>query len=501
MPIDSTGIARRATIALVSDTADPAAPQRSPRIERKSSARIDGPLAPLTEKRRSSVAGPSSVLSNTAVLSDFKIQSIRELAIAARDRPLTELETIISQTYMDPDHLRAIVVASKAMGVAVSFRDAGKATLKRLRNGAAPKMHGLDENSIKLASLERAYGDQAPQRLKQMEEHDIDGFVGHWENNRLIGIHVSDAAMKDEAFKAKLVDVPKDRKDVPPGRKYYPVDHNDLGKSLAGRPPDSYFMTGDYDIHDLIHMQGNRAPVSAGSYEERRVRQAIIVAIAAVDARRPEGRSDLWVIQHGSQYSYLAHMLFNESDTTPKESVMKPSLPVAMFVRGAARMITNQYELEQCYADLGVHHKAGWGATPPGSRRGSRTASVSSESGGGSDARRASSGTTGSGIRRVSSSGPGPGPGASSGAGSGPGSHGRPPISQRTSSREPASTLATERRGSEQAPHLLPVNDPLRERPPNSSALRKRTSASKVVDATAAAQTLDPASAFLYKPV
>jgi hypothetical protein len=173
--------------------------------------------------------------------------------------------------------------------------------------------------------LALAYDAEAPQRLKQMEAHDIDGFVGHWEGKRLIGIHVSDAAMKDPAFASKLVDVPKDRKDVPEGRKYYPIDHDDLGKSLAGRPPDSYFMTGDYDIHDLIHMQGNRAPVSAGSYEELRVRQAIIVAIATIDPRRPEERADLWVIPHGSQYGYLAHMRYNESKKAPDESVMMPS--------------------------------------------------------------------------------------------------------------------------------------------------------------------------------
>lgn len=309
----------------------------------------------------------ASASSSSATLSDGKIARIQASARAEAQRQLTPVEQKISQQFALGDHLKSIGVAAKAMGVAVSFRLAGPETLKRLANGAPAKGHDILEKSIKPGKLEEVYGAaNAAMRLKQMKDNDIDGFVGHWSNNALLGLYVTPDVAKNPNLAPLL-------KKTPDGKLYYPVDHDNLAtslKPLREHEPDweKKIYTGDYDMHDMINLQGNRSPILADSDDELRTRQAINTAVAATDPKRPLDAPEMAVVQHGPQYNYVAHMRAVEN-AEPDDKIAKPSLPVAMCNRGEWSIISTEKELTAFYKRVGVNIKDDWDAGDTGSRR------------------------------------------------------------------------------------------------------------------------------------
>ncbi|MGH8779389.1 hypothetical protein [Paraburkholderia sp.] len=315
----------------------------------------------------------------SATLSENKVANITARAISEAQRELTDVEKIICKQYMSEDHLRSITVASKMMGVAISFRPAGEASLKRQAEGAPTKGHDILEKTVKLSKLEEVYGKAAAQtRLEQMEKNDIDGFVGHWGEHGLLGLYVDPDAEKNENLAPFL-------EKLPDGKLYYPIDHDKLEESLAplrAHEPDwkKKVLTGDCDIHDMINLQGNRSPITAGSADEQRVRQAINTAVAATDPNRPLDAPAMAIVQHGPQYNYVAYMKSIESGKPIDDNVARPSLPVAMCVRGTWSIISTEKELGKFYKSLGVEIKDGWNAGDTGSRRSSLAGPHSNES-------------------------------------------------------------------------------------------------------------------------
>lgn len=320
----------------------------------------------------------ASAASSSATLSDGKIARIEASARAEAQRKLTPVEQKISTEFVLGDHLKSIGAAAKAMGVAVSFRLAGPETLKRLANGAPAKGHDILEKSIKPSKLEEVYGAaNAPTRLKQMQDNDIDGFVGHWGDNGLLGLYMTPDAAKNPNLAPFL-------EKTPDGKLYYPVDHNNLAESLKPlrqHEPDweKKTYTGDYDLHDMINLQGNRSPILAGSDDELRTRQAINTAVAATDPNRPLDTPEMAVVQHGPQYNYVAYMKAIENKK-PDDKISKPSLPVAMCNRGEWSIISTEKELTAFYKRVGVNIKDDWDAGDTGSRRPSLAGSSSDQS-------------------------------------------------------------------------------------------------------------------------
>ncbi|WP_284900949.1 hypothetical protein [Burkholderia sp. lyk4-R2A-23] len=358
-----------------------------------------GPLSALRPRKGSAVHSavtPNRRGSTTSIerrqsfaLSESKAQTIQTAVLARKDRELTDVETEITKTYVLPDHLRAITEAARIMNIAVSFRPAGPETLKWLKAGALPKPHDILEKTIKVQSMIDVYGDQeeGQRRFSEMQAHGIAGLIGHYgtEPRRLSGLYVDPSRLGASDVSLQSLDN---------GRTVFPLDDNKLRESLEPlfrlQGCEVALYTGDYDIHDSLNLGGRRAPHSEG--QDTSALQALNCAIGAIDRERPYDDQARHVVQHGSQYNYVAHMKNHERDQPINERVATSSLPVAMCDRGTWQIIDSEDQLARFYKYLGITPKSDWASADGDSRR----PSLSSLAGSPSMSRRSSLAPTGS---------------------------------------------------------------------------------------------------------
>ncbi|MFG6722871.1 hypothetical protein ACGY14_26525 [Burkholderia pseudomallei] len=323
-----------------------------------------GPLAGLTALKADRAQCMSA---RPSIRSTTKAPAVMSHARADTSRELTPVEARIAQTFVRPEHLRAIAAAARAGSFAVSFRASGQLSLKRLANGAPAKGHDILEKTIKPGSVQEVYGADSERRLAQIERADIDGYVGHWGRDKLLGLYMGPAANERDTpmlFGALRT--------TPSGHRYYPVDHDDLEGSLAllkrtqgpsgttGSFWRSLPYTGDYDTHDMINMAGHRAPVPSGSRDEHRIMRSLNVAIEAIDPIRKASSGSHRLIQHGPQHNYVAHMRTNEQGAVIDEAVARASFPLAMCDRGTWSVIETPEALAAFYRQHGVVLKEKW---------------------------------------------------------------------------------------------------------------------------------------------
>lgn len=326
------------------------------------------PFASPAGSRRPSLA-PGLSESRRKLISLALAEDRADSAGNPRTRPLTAIEQTVALTYLLPDHVRAIGEAARIMNVAVSFREAGAETLKRLKEGAIPKPAMIKDKSIKPSSLNQAYGKDGAQRLHQARALDIDGLVGRWhypdeeEGGHLTGLYVFDPHSENAETKFSVVDV--DDQNLEEGVRAF---RERLASGQSG-------VCGDGDMGDLVNKSGNRGPVPHGiedSYIE-----AFNFAIGEIDPLRPFADRDRWVVQHGPQHNFHAHLsLANPGGADP--GLTRALLPVAMCDGGVWRIIRTEAELETFYASSGARLKGSWASpastpttTPTVSRQGS----------------------------------------------------------------------------------------------------------------------------------
>lgn len=279
--------------------------------------------------------------------------------------PLSKEEAAVSKSFIHPDHVRAIGLAAKSGKFAVSFRPAGEATLGRLADGAPAKGHDITEKTVKQGSVKDAEGGQDAVRLKAMQDAGIEGYVGHWDNHRLVGLHMDPATEKfASSAEPEKRDLASALRRAPEGGLYYPVNENDLKGSLASlkavKDWRSLPFTGDYDTHDLISFQGHRSPAVSGSGEETRIIGRLNTALAAADPQRPVEKTNHVMVQHGSQHNYVAHMMDGEKGKPIAAPVARAQFPVAMCDRGDWSMIHSRQELDYFYHERGMTLKSTW---------------------------------------------------------------------------------------------------------------------------------------------
>ncbi|RLK45655.1 hypothetical protein [Cupriavidus plantarum] len=389
------------------DGTQPASAQTSARnashTERRRSS-VDPFLQPLTLSRRGSAAdgapGPvrrrSSVQSSgwnalTHSPSDSRRNSVVPLELSAarreaiqnalrvdcrvqgstannaRNRPLTAVESEIAERYLLPDHVRAIGEAARIMNVAVSFREAGPETLKRLATGAIPKPASIKDNSIKARSLQRAYGDEGGEaRLAEARALDLDGYVGQWaeEGGQLSGLYIFDPQTQRGGNPFDVIGV--DDRDLVRG----------AGTFHAALEQGKIPVTGDGDMGDLLNLSGRRGPVPQGF--EKPYIDAFNLAVGEVDPHRPYPDAHRGIVQHGPQHNFYAHLL-NVDRQAPDPEKTRALLPVAMCDHGTWTIIKTVAELKAFYEKIGTTLKASWhspAGTPTSSPATSRRPSV-----------------------------------------------------------------------------------------------------------------------------
>lgn len=311
----------------------------------------------------SPVPGTSSYLRSTDASRSKEVGAVRR-----NSEPDIEQQRVrakVAKEFIAGPHIEAIAQACRQWNFAVSFRASGELTLKRLAEGAAAKGHDIDpsEKTIKPASLLKAYESQAETVMQQLHEADIDGYVGHWEGKRLVGIYLSHRARQLPELEGHLNDKDKG---------IYPIDMNDLSGSLKRLKSIPQWKTlpvsGDYDMHDLIYLGSHAHLVPDSSFDEKRFIDALNAAVAKVDPQRPfieyDGKnpeSDRSLVRHGPQVNFIAHMMSVEKTPSFSGTVARPGgFPLAMCNRGTWSIIQTETELQAFYKTNGATMKRTW---------------------------------------------------------------------------------------------------------------------------------------------
>lgn len=244
---------------------------------------------------------------------------------------MRDIEKKIAKEYLCERHMKNIEKTFRDRNVILGFRKSKEATLRNLSNGAAAKPHSILSKSIKDTDIEKntlcsAVLGLVPYRNKY---DDIKGLylssIGYQkftdennQNNTAINIEMienkpvlmfTEESKKDELMKKLNNLLVADNKD------FY-----------------SRFITGDYDLHDLVM---NRAIAPSESYDEA---SALFELSKCVDAEHKgqfvNGKyvpHEFNPIQHGPQYNYIAHMLTKERDKYIVETVAGISNEIALY--------------------------------------------------------------------------------------------------------------------------------------------------------------------------
>ena len=277
------------------------------------------------------------------------------------------------------EHVAAYFVCKKHMPViaeltqknkfAITFREAGDATIKALEKGAAAKGHDILEKTIKLSSIKNGYPNRFGEVLRKVKQEEIVGAVGHWDQHgELIGMYLCITDIqKNSALFRSLSNIQNKYNSA-----IYPLNVDDLHNSLTLLKSEANWQrlifTGDYDIHDLITYSGSGKPRSVLAekeglprQEDRMIRDKINASIARVDPFRPTGKVEYNVVRHGAQANYPAHMLINENKHEFVKAVAQPGpFPLAGCYKGDWELISSIEELDIFYKKTGALLKSTW---------------------------------------------------------------------------------------------------------------------------------------------
>ena len=259
------------------------------------------------------------------------------------------------------EHMRAIRAASEDANCIISFREAGMHTLNKLALGAAAKGHDITEKSIKEKSIRNGYPPaQAEAILAALKNADLLGYVGHWnEAGELLGVHIGpDHQLGDLVtrgiYKIDLAVTCSDGAHL--------VDTDRLTASLAPLKAQENWQalpyTGDYDLHDMISLYGQRATVPSNSDEEVRIINYINAYIAAFDRKRRFKSIEYNTVRHGAQVSYVAFAREKGEPIVPQ--VAESDFPLAFIYKGEWTIVGNRDEHLAFYKKVGAKLKFPW---------------------------------------------------------------------------------------------------------------------------------------------
>jgi hypothetical protein len=324
-------------------------------------------------------------------------KQVKSLASSSEESRLSEPKSVgpalareLGASFVQSKHLDAIAMASAQFKFAMTFREAGESTIKRLTQGSAAKGHDLLEKTIKLSALTKGYGEAgAVAVLERCREADIDGFVGHYdEQGCLAGLHMAETkddprAASDANWRVLLHGLAITTH-LPAGRCFFPVDVSDSARLASSlevlkRIPDwnQLLFSGDYDTHDVIRLSGAGGPCGVNSGvpdkpgDEALSNDSVNVAISIVDGQRPMGLISHRLIQHDSQAVYVAQMLDREPEQPIVAAVAHMSLPLAAVSGGKWSILRSEADVRSFYAGHGARIKDTWQEQPFGARQGS----------------------------------------------------------------------------------------------------------------------------------
>jgi len=301
-------------------------------------------------------------------------------------------EERIKKSFVTPEHFEAIsnlILREKnssqgGLNLIVSFREAGEDTIKMLEAGAGAKPHSILAKSIKdktlapedkeVASINKIYGLVPTRKI----EKEIDEETGKEieKNKGVTGLYLTSKGK--ERFGGEHAAYKLEEENGHPVLKSKGDMEAFINAVVEEENFAQYFITGDYDVHDLISLTGQRHPVVSESPEETEF------LIRLNDAMRGK---DIWstvkgsvktikdwkpdeydLIQHGPQYNYVAFTYNNERNEKIVEKVARIDTPVAVCSPSGWEIKDTPEDLVQYYKDNSIKVKDLWMLTEEGEK-------------------------------------------------------------------------------------------------------------------------------------
>lgn len=272
---------------------------------------------------------------------------------------------------------RVVSTSQTGFPYVVSIRCTGKYSVTMLNAGAGAKPHSVLGKTIKPGTITAEEAAYAPLVLlyglvalrKDGNTGDITGIyqpglgIDHFsrENHetltsfisRVTGISeekVRELEGKEEQEISRLMSEDTEQND-------YNV------KKYANR-----YMSGDYDLHDLIGKIGRIGPIPSDSQEEFRALNTLNQIMMGIGEELPWDHlvhNPYYPVQHGPQYNYIAHMYAREPEDILVGCVARAAFPVLMITTMDNKIqwkeVIDLDGLKEYYELFGIEMKESWG--------------------------------------------------------------------------------------------------------------------------------------------
>ncbi|MFE6054074.1 hypothetical protein ACFQ6N_25255 [Kitasatospora sp. NPDC056446] len=257
------------------------------------------------------------------------------------------------------NHWAAISEVCRKHKYTIAVRETGEYSIRRIAEGAKPKPHTILEKSIKPSSVRSRYGAGPGQAqgdpavvLRWLRDHDLSGFVGHWNAQGLAGVRID--SPPQEVLDTGIV------RNGPRGEQYVPIDMDadDGGPELAQLKADPqwrhYLYTGDYDLHEVYSAQGGGGGQIPEATPEKakllnRLNQGIALGsqeevVRSGTAALEHGRlhmaagSEYAMFQHGDQATYRMNQYLEAGEAAGEQAALEGRVArlAAQLVRAVA---------------------------------------------------------------------------------------------------------------------------------------------------------------------
>lgn len=258
----------------------------------------------------------------------------------------------VQARFIDGRHLNNLENIMKKEKLLVTFRAAGKYTLEKLRNGAAAKPHSVLDKSIKPQELDIedcdmnldsiVMGKLSRDEKTKIARRFLCGIVGiRTDDGNLIGVYLSKEGMekysKTHGENVAVGDTTQ-RPYIKFNSKEELVDWiRDSVIDTTNKILDysKYFMTGDYDIHEIQKKDTDKfVHIECDSVEEFEILNKLSLGsmgsevVDVPDEFHPMEHSP---IQHGAQDNYLTYMYKNENNSKLVSKVILPDNDLAIY--------------------------------------------------------------------------------------------------------------------------------------------------------------------------
>lgn len=295
----------------------------------------------------------------------------------------SDIKPIIDGFILEED-IVGIAEFTRIFNCAISFREAKAPVLKLMRYGAGTKPHSIMfDKTLKNDTSSKEYQFLKEIGLESIFEK-LKGYVTYYREfngKKIFGIYLTKKGKEANLGKSE---------ELTNGRNILIVN-KDFKEEFLNNP--SYFITGDYDTHDIVSFttQAHTIP-SELDFEEILNPLNYVLASDVEIEKHTQGRADSTInavaeflkdeeisfrnevnaikekrksveyypIQHGAQVNYLAHVRDKEKEASIIKNVANMSDSVAICSKGKWLYLNDKTAIKKWYEENNVRMKQTW---------------------------------------------------------------------------------------------------------------------------------------------